>query len=180
MSRILVTLAALSLLLMLTTMLLGLSLGDLDRNADVRTLHWATAHRLTGIAAALGIVFVNSVVVTYFIGTSRWCREVVNTYGLDRQFVARSLAVKRRAFPWSLVAILVVIAVAASGAAADPSTGRRGTEAWVTYHLMGSFAGLMLISIAYVAQWNALLVNQQIIDQIVVQVQRLRGEYPPE
>ena len=48
----------------------------------------ATIHRLTGMAAALGVVFVESVVVTYFIGTSRWCKEVSETYQLDSKRVA--------------------------------------------------------------------------------------------
>ena len=34
----------------------------------------ATWHRLFGILAALVALLVNSISVTYFIGTSRWCQ----------------------------------------------------------------------------------------------------------
>ncbi|MEX0611406.1 MAG: hypothetical protein WD229_04735, partial [Pirellulales bacterium] len=91
MTRILFTLASLSLILLFTALLLGLVIGDLYApHPSDETLNWATVHRLTGIAAALGVVFVESVIVTYFIGTSRWCREVVETYGLDRTAVEAS------------------------------------------------------------------------------------------
>lgn len=45
-----------------------------------------------GIATGLLALFVNSVSVTYFIGTSRWCKEVVDTYELETE-----LAKKRKA-----------------------------------------------------------------------------------
>jgi hypothetical protein len=77
MTRIFATLAILALLGVAANLLIGLSLGDL-RGAEVSpaTLKWATIHRLGGVAAALGVVFVNSLIITYFVGTSRWVREV--------------------------------------------------------------------------------------------------------
>ena len=97
----------------------------------------ATVHRLTGIAAALGVVFVESVVVTYFIGTSRWCKEVAETYRLDAAPVRESNRLKRRAFAVALVGMLTVVGVIALGAAADPATGRPNTQAWTNFHLVG-------------------------------------------
>ena len=43
---------------------------------------------LTGTSAALAVVFVHSIAVTYFIGTSRWCKEVTETYQLDASSAA--------------------------------------------------------------------------------------------
>ena len=60
-----------------------------------------------GLGSALVVVFVNSIVVTYFIGTSRWCKEVVETYSLDRGLLRRSVILKRRTFPWAVMAMLV-------------------------------------------------------------------------
>ena len=40
-------------------------------------------HKLMGIATAIMVMLVCSIAVTYFIGTSRWCREVVETYDLN-------------------------------------------------------------------------------------------------
>src|SRR3989337_2072811 len=103
--------------MMAAALILGLSVGDLyhDRSAD--TLRWATVHRLTGVAAALVVVLVNSIVVTYFIGTSRWCKEVSETYGLDRALVHRGTQLKRRTFPWAVMGMLTVVGLIALGGA---------------------------------------------------------------
>ena len=103
MTRIFLTLASLSLILLVVAMVMGLTMGDLYAQPEPSqdTLRWATVHRLTGVAAALAVVFVESVVVTYFIGTSRWCKEVVETYRLDASVIVASNRLKRRTFPWA-------------------------------------------------------------------------------
>src|SRR4051812_22167611 len=122
MSRIFLTLASFSLILIIAALMLGLTVGELDPQAapTAETLHWATFHRLTGLAAALAVLFVECIVITYFIGTSRWCKEVVETYQLDTAAVAESNRLKRRTFPWSLLGMLTVVAIGALGGAADP------------------------------------------------------------
>ena len=97
--------------LLVATAGLGLWIGDLHGATDPRLLRWATVHRLSGVLTALVVVLVNSMAVTYFIGTGRWCREVVETYGLDAGFVGRSRLLKRRAFPLSLVGMLAVVGI---------------------------------------------------------------------
>src|SRR3954452_7227372 len=133
MSRIFLVLASLSLALVIAALTLGLSIGELDQQAEPtpETLHRATFHRLTGVAAALSVVFVECIVVTYFIGTSRWCREVVETYQLDRSAVAESNRLKRRTFPWVLIGMLTVVGIVALGGAADPgATVQLDTKVW--------------------------------------------------
>ena len=177
MSRILVTLASLSLILLLTALVLGLAIGDLyARQPSEETLNWATVHRLAGIAAALTVVFVESVVVTYFIGTSRWCKEVVETYGLNRAAVESSNRLKRRTFPWALAGMLAVIGIIALGGAADPATGRPNTQVWAQWHLVGAIAGVLVIAWTYVVAWNNVVANHAIIEQIVAAVDRIRRE----
>ena len=80
-------------------------------------------HRLTGVLTALVVVLVNSLTVTYFIGTGRWCREVVEVYGLDQAFVTRSAKLKRSAFPFAMAGMLAIVAIVALGGAADPAAG---------------------------------------------------------
>ena len=126
MTRIFTSLAWLALAMMGAALVVGLSIGELNRDASVETLRWATVHRLSGVAAALAVVLVNSIVVTYFIGTSRWCKEVSETYALDPSLVRRSTLLKRRTFPWALLGMLAVVGVIALGGAADPATGRPG------------------------------------------------------
>jgi hypothetical protein len=128
-------------------------------------------------------VFVESVVVIYFIGTSRWCKEVVETYKLDPAAVQASNRLKRRTFPWSLTGMLAVVVVIALGAAADPATGRLDpatgqleTHVWTPWHLGGSFLGITLIGWTYVVAWKNIAANHVIIEQIVAEVARIRRE----
>lgn len=176
MTRILFTLASLALILMVTALVIGLSIGDLYDKPSADTLHWATIHRLTGVAAALAVVFVESIVVTYFIGTSRWCKEVVETYKMNPITVAESNQLKRRAFAWSVTGMLTIVGVIALGAAADPATGRANTEAWTTFHLLGAIAGTILIAWTFFSAWQYVWANQSIIGRITAEVARIRRQ----
>jgi hypothetical protein len=151
MTRIFLTLASLSIILLVAAMMLGLSMGDLYEQPvpSHETLHWATLHRLTGVAAALMVVFVESVVVTYFIGTSRWCKEVVETYQLDRASVLASNRLKRRTFPWALAGMLGVVAVIALPHF-DPASS--STQRLRNWHLIECRIGLVADGIYFVEQ----------------------------
>ena len=175
MSRIFTILAWVAILMIVANLILGLSLGDI-RQLDPAELRWATVHRLVGVAAGLAVVFVNSIVVTYFVGTSRWTKEVVETYQLDDDFIRRSTRLKRRTFPWATLSMLVIVGVVALGGAADPGTGRPNTDEWVTPHLLGSLAGLAFVAWASVIEWHNIAVNQQIIVEIQAEVRRIRLE----
>jgi hypothetical protein len=176
MTRILLTLASLAMILMIAALVLGLSIGNLYDEPSTQTLHWATVHRLTGVAAALAVVFVESVIVTYFIGTSRWCKEVVETYRLDPASVAASNRLKRRTFPWALGGMLGVVAVIALGAAADPGTGQPNTQDWADVHLVGTLAGVLFIGWSFVVAWNNVAANHVIIQGIIAEVAHIRSE----
>jgi amino acid transporter len=178
MTRIFLTLASLSVILLVTAMVMGLAMGDLYERPvpSHETLHWATLHRLTGVAAALAVVFVESVVVTYFIGTSRWCKEVVETYQLDRAPVVASSRLKRRTFPWALAGMLGVVAIIALGGAADPASLQPNTKAWANWHLIGAFSGIGLVAWTYLVAWNNILANHAIITGLVAKVARLRQD----
>lgn len=176
MTRILFTLATLSIFLLIAAFVVGLLIGNLYDEPSRTTLHWATVHRLTGIVAALVVVLVESVIVTYFIGTSRWCKEVVETYSLDALAVRESAQFKRRAFATSLVGMMTILGIIALGAANDPATGRPNTQLWTNYHLAAAIFGTMLIAWTYIAGWQYIRANQAIIQQIVTEVGRIRRE----
>jgi hypothetical protein len=174
MTRILATLATFSIWLMAVTAMIGLSMGDLYADPSEATQRWATVHRLSGLGAALVVVLVESIVVTYFIGTSRWCKEVVETYKLDPVLVQRSTRLKRRTFPWALLGMLGVVVVIAFGGASDPATGQPNTREWANWHLVGAIAGIMLIVWTYVVAWNNVVANHEIIRTVVDEVTRIR------
>jgi hypothetical protein len=153
-------------LLISAALILGFSTENLLENQTEANLRRATAHRLMGTAAALSVVFVESLVVTYFIGTSRWCREVVETYQLAPPLIQTSNQLKRRAFPVAVVGMLVIILVGALGAAADPATGRAGTENLTVYHLASALAGIAVIAWTFFHGWQSVVANQRLINQV--------------
>ena len=180
MIRIFFTLATLSIILLVAAMIIGLTIGDLYAKpmADRETLAWASVHRLTGIAAALGVVFVESIAVTYFIGTSRWCKEVVETYRFDPAPVVASNRLKRKTFPWALAGMLAVVGVISLGAAADPATIRppASTLWWRDWHLYGAMLGIVFIAWTYLVEWNNIVANHSIIEHVVTEVGKVRRE----
>jgi hypothetical protein len=188
-----------------TTMVLGLSLGDLQSvygqlrlvraqqnvrshstqsadsaPADVQSLEraesWARVHRIAGIASALLVVLLYSVGMTYFIGTSRWCREVVETYDLPAEWIQQANRIKRRAFPWSLGGMLWAVAMVALGAAADPSTGRAGTPQWVQPHFWGALLGLVWLVWSMRAIYGYTCQQFELIQVILADVREKRAE----
>ena len=177
MTRIFPVLASLSLMLMAGALAMGLSIGDLYvKPPQEATLAWKGRHLLAGTAAALAVVLVESIAVTYFVGTSRWCKEVTETYALSTEDLAESTRLKRRTFPWCVVGMLTVVGVGALGAASDPGTGRPDTAAMAPWHLAGALAGLCLVAWSYFQAWLNIAANQGVIERIVAEVARIRRE----
>jgi hypothetical protein len=177
MTRIFPMLASLSLMLMAVALVLGFVIGDLYADPPAAaTFLWRGRHMLTGVAAALAVVLVESIAVTYFIGTSRWVKEVTETYRLPAADLAESARLKRRTFPWCVLGMLTVVAVSALGAASDPGTGRADTESMAGVHQMAALAGLCVIAWTYYRAWLNIAANQDVIARIVAQVQQIRTE----
>lgn len=160
--------------LLVATAGLGLWLGDLHGQTDPRVLRWGTVHRLSGVLAALTVVLVNSMGVTYFIGTGRWCREVVETYGLDATYIEQSRRLKRAAFPFALLGMLGVVAIVALGGAADPASGRPGTQEWVTPHLVGGLTLVAAIAWCFQAQLPNMRRQHELIESVLGDVRAVR------
>ncbi len=164
-------------MLFFAAVVIGLSIGDLyEIPPSESTFRWRGIHMLTGTSAALAVVFVHSIGITYFVGTSRWCKEVTETYKLDPEPLRQSARLKRRTFPWAIMGMLSVVGVAALGAASDPGTGGKETAEWATIHLGGAFAGLAFIAWTYYRAWLNIVANQSVIKQIVDAVGVIRRE----
>lgn len=131
-------------------------------------------HILLGVLAALVVVLVNSISVTYFIGTSRWCREVVETYSLPTNYIDRSKRIKRRSFPWSLGAMLVIVGTIALGAASDPGASAKNSAAFVTPHLLAALAGTAFIAWSFLMQFGKMSENHALIGEVMADVTRIR------
>jgi hypothetical protein len=114
--------------------------------------------------------------VTYFIGTSRWCKEVCETYSLDMNLVRRATLLKRRTFPWAVMGMLAVVGVIALGAAADPATGLPHTQDWVLPHFIGAVLGLAFIGWTFYVEWTNIHANHEVIAEVMGQVRRIRAD----
>ena len=131
-------------------------------------------HILVGIGATLFVVLVCSISVTYFIGTGRWCREVIEVYGLAPEILRENQLLKLKSFPWALIGILTALAISALGAAADPGTGMASTDRWVMPHLFAALAGICLISYCLYALWGCIVRNHRVIDLVMREVRTRR------
>jgi heme exporter protein D len=145
------------------------------RSKELREIEpWARMHRLAGVAAALVVVLVYSIVVTYFIGTSRWCKEVVEAYRLPQELAREATQIKRRAFAWALIGMLWAVGLVALGAAADPATGRAGTSAWVTPHLVAAMATFVWLAWSFTTLYGHILRQNDVIQRIMTEVRAAR------
>ena len=133
-------------------------------------------HSLCGIAASLVTVLVNSITVTYFVGTSRWCREVVETYHLDVDLIRRSQQLKRQTFPWALGGMLTALVIVSLGAASDPGANFEGGANWVTPHLVTAILGTGLIIGSFLVQVGKIGANYEIIETILAEVRQIRAD----
>ena len=180
MNRIFTVFALFAIGFMLAAMFIGLSIGELTPDASESTRRLGTMHRLSGIAASLVVVLVNSVVVTYFIGTSRWCREVVETYRLDARLLRRSTSLKRGTFPIATLSMLAVVGVVALGGAADPAAALQlkplGGLTWSSLHFYGALLGTAFIAYSFVMEWINIQAHREVIAEILAEVHRIRVE----
>jgi hypothetical protein len=181
-TRIFASLALFAVLFVAATMGLGwmLRAGDLRDATDLVTQRWGTIHRMSGVFAALVVVLVHSIVATYFIGTSRWCKEVCETYQLGPELASISTRLKRRTFPWVVMGMLVAVGVVALGGAADPGAALAVPKipgvTWTNLHLAGAIVGLLLVCYSFVVEWNNIWANHHVIEAIMREVKRVRAE----
>ncbi|MBC8350891.1 MAG: hypothetical protein H8E66_02830 [Planctomycetes bacterium] len=139
---------------------------------EQRSAFWL--HIWLGMSAALVTLLVNSISVTYFIGTNRWCREVVDAFSLDQDLAKRSQRLKKRAFPYSLAAIVLILFIAGFGAASDPVTLNPDAADWVPYHWGLAMLGMVVIGGCLLAQVGLIGKNYQLIKEIMIAAEQER------
>lgn len=136
-----------------------------------------TSHTTFGILAAIVTMLIHSVCVTYFIGTAKWCGEVVGAYQLSQSLYQECCSLKRGCFRWSLLGIGTILLVVVLGASSDPGTLQPNTWHWVEPHLWAASIGLAVTLLAFWKQWDYLLRNVQIVQQVQDEVQQVRAAH---
>ncbi len=191
--------ASVAVMLLAITLILGLRIGDvpevaerarvaknagdearyleLKERSDAGVLALSN-HRIFAIGVAIFVLFVNSMSITYFVGTSRWCREVGETYALDHNFAEQAQSYKRRNFPWALLGMLTVLFIAGFGAASDWSVDGDVERAarWAMPHLVSACVGLGIMVVAFYFQALKLHEQGNHIARIMDEVARIRKE----
>ena len=138
---------------------------------------WMTLHMLLGSAASLVAILVSSITITYFIGTSRWCKEVCDTYKIAADLAERAAKIKRSAFPWALAGVATIIAIVGLGAAADPSGANfERSGSLVLPHYIAAIVGLAIVAVCFWMQTQRIAENYQTIEEILAEVKRIRDE----
>jgi hypothetical protein len=140
-----------------------------------------TLHFYLGVASSLLVVLVSSITVTYFIGTSRWCKEVAENYDLKPELQFRSTALKRRTFPWAVAGMLAIVGLVVLGGLSDPSIplnqSHPGRSAlMVQWHYFAAMAILAFIALTFVVQALRMAENHDAIQAILAEVRRIRLE----
>jgi hypothetical protein len=144
---------------------------------QLRPVEWRKRwHVWSGIAATLIILLVNSITVTYFIGTSRWCREVADAYGAGDELAAQCARLKRSNFPWAFSSIIALLVMIGFGAASDLTANFTSAERWVIPHTLTAFIGTTWIIWSFRTQGRKLAENQHIINGVLQLVREIQSD----
>ncbi len=160
-----------------------------DDSADIQAQHDAALsdfevsqgksswHMLMGTAALMMGLLVSCLSITYFVGTGRWCLEVIETYKLDPDYHDQSKRIKWRNNLWSLAGVTVLIVLAATGPACDPLANVEGNPRfWVAPHQIISIVGTLFVGVAFAFQYFAISSHYEVTGKILEDVRRIREE----
>jgi len=170
MTRIFLVLATLDFLALLASFVVGVLSKMRGALFD---LHDPTymVHYTLGLSAAVGNLLVHCLVLTYFLGTGRWVKEVCLAYELpDAQWPRLTRDLKRRNTPWVLLAMGLTIACAAAG-----EGDQHGVWPWWV-HLLLAVVVLVVNAGVFVREYRNLRINVGVLDAVMAEVERIRAE----
>ncbi|MDA1016430.1 MAG: hypothetical protein O3A00_18475 [Planctomycetota bacterium] len=179
MKRIFLTLALLSIGLLVAAFVLGWTAGD-PRSADESIRRSMSLHRLMSLGALIFTALVHAIMLTYFMGTGRWLEETSAAYRLGDQWSVANRELKYRTLPSMVFCLLLLIATGACGAAIDPS-GTVGFRGWgvltgATIHFYLGVTTVVVNGLVSGIEYQAISRNSTLIDSVMEQVQRIRRE----
>jgi hypothetical protein len=129
-------------------------------------------HLILGLAGGILTLLVHCLIFTYFLGTGRWVKEVGIAYQLpDEPWPKLTRELKRWTFPPALVAMLITIAAAAAGMGVQ-------VRAWPWYvHGLLALTTLAVNCAAFVVEYRSVRTNAEIIDHVLIEVDRIRAAH---
>ena len=179
MKRIFLSLAIVSNLFLAGALYFGLQIEN-PKDIQVESIAQVSRHMLTGMGALCFAMLVHAIVLTYFMGTGRWMEETINAYKLDNAPYFEGKKLKYKAVIWMTVCILLLVAVGAFGAAADPASAL-GFQGWfgvppATIHFSMACFTLSLNFLVNMWEYQIISRNGNLINQIMDQVRKIRLE----
>ncbi len=127
-------------------------------------------HFVLGLSTSIIILFVHCLIFIYFLGTGRWVKEVTLAYRMpDEPWHKQTRELKRQTFPPALYSMLIGIAASAAGAGAQ-------LQAWPWYvHMTLGFLTLAINLWAFRLELRNVTTNARIIDEVMMEVDRIRA-----
>lgn len=174
MSRIFTTLAIISNLLLVITVLLGLNIEDAGSLSDTARQQVGN-HFLVALASAMIALLVHAVVLTYFMGTGRWIEETSEAYRLGELARAENIRLKYRVIPGLVACLLLIMVTGAFGAIADPGSNVEMKGSATIHFTLAVLTVLTNMFVSYL-EFAQIQRNTQIVDAIIVEVRRIRTE----
>jgi hypothetical protein len=180
MKRIFLTLAIVSTALLAVAFVIGWKIGD-PRSLSEGTRRLMSYHLLLSVAALIFAALVHAVLLTYFMGTSRWMEETKLAYQLDPRWNDENRRLKYRTIPLMAACLLVLILNIPIGAIAvdRANWSLPGGIELSPQHLHLGFAILtILINLVVNArEYRSIERNGQLIREVMHEVRRIRQEH---
>jgi hypothetical protein len=132
-------------------------------------------HYLCGVGSITLAMLVHAIVLTYFMGTGRWIEETTTAYSLGTEERTRNIRLKYRTLPGMAGGLLLLIVVAAFGAAADPGAALGFAPAKTIHMTLATLALLVNIGVSFV-EYNSICRNHKLITAILDRVHAIRRE----
>ena len=179
MRHIFLTLALLGNGLFVTTIVLGLRIGDpTERDMAVQTA--VAAHQLTGLGTLVFASLVHAITLTYFMGTGRWIEETLNAYPIDQSFRLQNQRLKSKTIMQIGACLVMLLTTGALGALSDPASPM-GLEGWMgvpthTWHFLSAIGTASLNLLVNINEYLAITRNHGLIQEVMRLVHTIRAE----
>lgn len=177
--RIFLTLAIVAAILVIITIVMGLSIGDATK-VDPAIQRSVSNHFLMGVGALFFCLIVHAISLTYFMGTGRWLEETSNAYSLGNSYYESSKKIKYGMLPGLTACVFLLISTAGLGAVADPGTMTElgdplGFSDAQIHFFFACLTGMINVAVNF-TQYIAISKNSVVVEQVLAEVRRIREE----
>ncbi|MFM1802826.1 MAG: hypothetical protein RJA81_2178 [Planctomycetota bacterium] len=172
MNRIFLSLAATNFSLLIASYVLGIiSVSQWPGRHDQAL----GVHFLIALATVMFSLLVHSIVYTYFLGTNRWVREVVEIYKMPGDVLARSKSLKRKAFKWEFRAMTVVAIAAWLGAWVHREYPVH-VQQQSLYHHLAAVVVILISLTAFSIEYKLIELQGKLLNEVKDLADRMRQE----